>query len=181
MDELPDLLKTLTADQSNLLPALHLTQKKMGWVSRESMHLIGKHLKLTEAQVFGAASFYSELRLTKPPKTVITWCSGPTCRILGSDRIRVILENTLDCEIGKNDERDVYGLWLGQCNGTCEQAPQVWVNGRVLGRLTLVDAVNLAIKIKAGETVVADFKETIEIQPIAREPANNSLKKQSEM
>ncbi len=168
VDQLRPLLEELPREQGQLLRALHLTQHELGWISRGSMALIARHLKLTEAQVYGPATFYSEFRLNPPPETQVTWCSGPTCRVLGGDRMRGILEATLGCAMGENGPDDRYGLWLGQCNGSCEQAPQIWVDGRVVGKLSLAETARLAARVKAGERVVTTPAEAVEIQPVAR-------------
>jgi NADH:ubiquinone oxidoreductase subunit E len=37
--------------------------------------------------------------------------------------------------MGENTGGDKIGLHLAQCNGTCECAPQIWVDGKVVGPL----------------------------------------------
>ena len=128
-------------------------QEELGWIPREAMAIVAKHLRLSEAQVYGPVTFYSEFRETPPPRTLVVWCSGPSCRIVGGESIKTVLEAEFGCRLGENDPDDAYGLWLGQCNGTCERAPQVWVNGRVVGPLTVTEAVRLARRVKAGEQV----------------------------
>ena len=137
-----------------MLPALHLVQEELGWIPREAITIVAKHLRLSEAQVYGPVTFYSEFREIPPPSTLVVWCSGPSCRIVGGGSIKAVLEAELGCRLGENGPDDAYGLWLGQCNGTCERAPQVWVNGRVIGPLSVVEAVRLARRVKAGAQVV---------------------------
>ena len=158
-------LADLSPGKGSVLPALHAVQHELGWLPRAAMTLVARRLRLTDAQIYGPATFYSEFRLTPPPRTLVSWCSGPTCRVLGGERIRAILEASLGCELGENGPNDDYGLWLGQCNGTCEQAPQLWVNGRVVGKLSLAGSARLARRIKAGETVVEPPSDAVEIQP----------------
>lgn len=67
------------------MPALHLVQEELGWVPREAMALVAKHLRISEAQVYGPVTFYSEFREIPPPRTLIAWCSGPSCRIVGGE------------------------------------------------------------------------------------------------
>jgi NADH:ubiquinone oxidoreductase subunit E len=57
----------------------------------------------------------------------------------------------LDCELGENTADNRLGLHQGQCNGTCDNAPQVWVNGKVVGPLTAADTVELVKKLQGGE------------------------------
>jgi NADH:ubiquinone oxidoreductase subunit E len=98
--------------------------------------------------VYGAVTFYSEFRETPPPETTISWCSGPACFIKGSESIRIVLEKLLGCGMGENTADNRLGLHLGQCNGTCDNAPQVWVNGVVTGPLTPSRTVQLVRELK---------------------------------
>ena len=168
MERVAGLLAEVPRERGQLLRALHLVQEELGWLPREALALVAKHLRLAEAEVYGPASYYSEFRLSQPPRTLVTWCSGPACRVLGGDRMRAILEAELGCRLGENGPDGAYGLWLGQCNGTCERAPQVWVNGRVVGGLSLAETVRLARRVKAGEEVAPPPEGAVTIQPLAR-------------
>ena len=168
MERIAGLLEALPREQGALLRALHLVQHELGWVPREAMTLIARRLRISEAEVYGPVTFYSEFRLIPPPQTLVTWCSGPTCRILGGMRVKGVLEAELGCRLGENGPDAAYGLWLGQCNGTCEHAPQIWVNGRVVGPLTAADTVRLARRIRAGEDVAPIPEGALEIQPVFR-------------
>ena len=67
--------------------------------------------------------------------------------------------------MGENGPGDAYGLWLGQCNGTCERAPMIWVDGRVAGPLSMTETVKLARRVKHGEPVVDWPERPIKIAP----------------
>ena len=165
MERFAGLLQQLPRHQGEMLRALHLAQEELGWISRDAIRLIARHLRVTEAQVYGPATFYAEFRHSPPPRTLVTWCSGPSCRVGGGDRIRRIFEAEFGCRLGENTADDELGLWLGQCNGTCEQAPMVWVNGRVVGPLTMVESVKLARRLKAGDDPIEWPKRPIKIAP----------------
>ena len=85
---------------------------------------------------------------TPPPVTLIGWCSGPACRLKGGERVRQVLEHELGIGMGENTDGDKLGLHLAQCNGTCEFAPQIWVDGKVVGPLTASSTVKLARELK---------------------------------
>ncbi|MXX79751.1 MAG: hypothetical protein F4Y69_01815 [Chloroflexi bacterium] len=165
MERFAGLLEQLPRRQGEMLRALHLAQEEMGWISRDAIRLIARHLRVSEAQVYGPATFYSEFRHSPPPRTLVTWCSGPSCRVVGGDRVRRIFEAEFSCRLGENTEDDALGLWLGQCNGTCERAPMVWVNGRVVGPLTMLETVKLARRLKDGEDPIDWPERPIKIAP----------------
>ena len=62
----------------------------------------------------------------------------------GGDRIREALQHALEIPLDGQSDDGAYGFRLGQCNGTCSEAPQVWVDGEVVGGLTVAGAVAIA-------------------------------------
>jgi NADH:ubiquinone oxidoreductase subunit E len=147
--EVRSLLEGLAPGEGDLLEALHRVQHRYGWVPRAAIPGIAQHLRLPESRVYGALTFYSEYRQTPPPETSISWCSGPACYVKGGESVRLILETLLACKVGENTDDNRLGLHLGQCNGTCDNAPQVWVDGKVVGPLTAAKTVELVRELKA--------------------------------
>jgi NADH:ubiquinone oxidoreductase subunit E len=141
--EVRKLLDGLSPGEGDLLEALHRVQHHYGWVSRAAIPGIAQHLRLPESRVYGALTFYSEYRQTPPPETTVSWCSGPACYIKGGESVRLVLEMLLGCKLGENTDDHRLGLHLGQCNGTCDNAPQVWVDGVVKGPLNAAQTVEL--------------------------------------
>jgi NADH:ubiquinone oxidoreductase subunit E len=146
--EIQQLISEFQPGHADLIPALHKVQHRYGYVPREAIGVVAKHLRLGEAHVYGAVTFYAELRTIPQPETRIDWCSGPACRLRGGERIRRALEATLGIGMEENTAGDKVGLHLAQCNGTCDFAPQVWVNGKVVGPLTTSEAIKLARELK---------------------------------
>jgi NADH-quinone oxidoreductase subunit E len=146
--EIQHLLRDFKPLDGDLLGALHAVQHRYGYIPKIAMRVVARQLRLSEAKVYGAATFYSEFRLTPPPATLIGWCSGPACRLRGGDRIRRALETELGCGLGENTPDDKLGIVLAQCNGTCEYAPQVWINGVVDGPLTTASAIEMVRNLK---------------------------------
>lgn len=150
--EIQHLVRDFKPGDGDLMAALHKVQHHYGYVPKMAMRVVARQLRLSEARVYGAATFYSEFRLIPPPATLIGWCSGPACRLKGGEAVRKILEAELGIGMGENTPGDKLGLHLAQCNGTCEQAPQIWVNSRVVGPLTAKGTVEFVreLKDKAG-------------------------------
>ncbi|MGE5595625.1 MAG: NAD(P)H-dependent oxidoreductase subunit E [Hyphomicrobiales bacterium] len=149
--ELRELVAEFQPGRGHLMPALHKIQERYGYISRDAIEAVARQLNTTPALVYGCVSFYADFRTHPPAQTEIAWCSGPACRLMGGDRIREAIQHTLELPLGGESEDHRYGIHLGQCNGTCSQAPQIWVNGRVVGNLTVSSAIRLARQIKGGE------------------------------
>ena len=146
--EIQRLIAEFQSGSADLLPALHKVQHRYGYIPKESMAVVARQLRLGEAHVYGAVTFYSELRTRPPPETRIDWCSGPACRLKGGENVRLVLEAVLGIAMEENTAGDKLGLHLAQCNGTCDFAPQLWVDGKVVGPLTVADTIRLARELR---------------------------------
>lgn len=150
------LIADLQPGHGDLLAALHRVQHRYGYLSPEAMEVVGEHLHLFPAHVYGAASFYEEFRFTPPANVNIRWCSGPACRMRNGAGIRDAMLATLDIDMHGQTEDGRVGMLLGQCDGTCEVAPQVWLEEasthtrEVVGNLTAAGAIRLARALRDG-------------------------------
>lgn len=151
------LIGDLQPNDGDLLQALHRVQHEYGYLSRDAIEIVAEQLQLYPAEVYGAATFYSEFRFEPPAAVTIRWCSGPACDLRNGRGIRDAILATLGLrELGEQTADGRVGTWLGQCNGTCELAPQVWIDeathhsSRVVGRLTAARAVRMARALRDG-------------------------------
>lgn len=151
VQELRELVAEFQPGRGHVMPALHKVQRAYGWIPRPAIEAIARQLNTTPALIFGAATFYSDFRTHPPAETEVAWCCGPACRLNGGERIREVLQDELGLGLGEQSADHRLGLHIGQCNGTCHEAPQVWVNGKVTGKLTPDGARDLAQSLRAGQ------------------------------
>jgi len=143
-------LDTFTPDNADLLETLHIIQEHFGYLSKEALEVVSEVLSLSVAHVYGTATYYADFRFVPPPDTIIGWCSGPACLLKNGVGIRDAMLAEFETELGEQRENPSVEVCMAQCNGTCEQAPQIWLNDKVLGKLTVVQAIELARSIKEG-------------------------------
>ncbi|MFQ6020230.1 MAG: NAD(P)H-dependent oxidoreductase subunit E [Dehalococcoidia bacterium] len=143
-----ELTADLRPDNADLLPALHRIQNAYGYVPKETIPVLAAKFRTTPALVFGSITFYAELRTSPPPEVEIEWCSGPACRLKGSENIRRAMEAVLGVRLGDATPDNAIGLRLVQCDGTCHLAPLVRLDHRYIGPLSVSDAIRLARKLK---------------------------------
>lgn len=149
--ELRALVAEFEPGRGHLMPALHRVQDTYRYITRDAIEVIAEQLNTTPALVYGCVSFYEDFRTHAPAKIEISWCSGPACRLKGGDQIREAMQHTLELPLGGQTDDHRIGLHLGQCIGTCHEAPQVWVDGKIVGNLTVAKAIRLARELKAAE------------------------------
>ena len=145
----------IRARRSQLLPALHAVQDRIGWISQPALNYISRRLAVPPAEAYGVATFYA-LYSTRPrPPVVAHVCDDIACRLAGAERICEDLERS----VGPADAalRDGTVSWLrSPCLGLCDLAPAAMVTraGEQAEATTAapVDAVGIAGRLD-GTTV----------------------------
>ncbi|MFA6003907.1 MAG: NADH-quinone oxidoreductase subunit NuoE [Elusimicrobiota bacterium] len=117
------------AARSALIPMLQDVQANVGYVSREAMQRIARHLGLSTVKVFGVASFYNQFRFQAPGRFVIQVCRGTACHVKGSLRLLQNLQRELKVLPGQTTRDGVFTLEVVACIGACGLAPVICVNG----------------------------------------------------
>ena len=116
----------IRARRSQLLPALHAVQDRIGWISQPALNYISRRLAVPPAEAYGVATFYA-LYSTKPrPPVVAHVCDDIACRIAGAERIC----DDLARAVGPAGEaaRDGRVGWLrSPCLGLCDLAPAAMI------------------------------------------------------
>ena len=112
-----------------LLDALLALQKAEGYVSEAGLSALAKHVGVSPAELYDAASFYSMLRFEKPAQVEIKVCRGTACHSGGNAELVRALEDATGVKLGESNER--YSLGWVECLGQCQAAPSVLVNGEL--------------------------------------------------
>ncbi len=151
LQELRELVAEFQPGRGHVLPALHKVQHHYGWIPRAAIEVIARQLNTTPALIYGAVTFYSDFRTHPPAQVEVAWCCGPACRLKGGEAIREAIQEELGIGLDEQTPDGRFGLHVGQCNGTCHEAPQIWVNGRVRGNLTPASARDIIRSLRDGE------------------------------
>ena len=112
-----------------LLDALLALQNAGGYVSEEALKALAEHAKVSPAELYDAASFYSMLRFAPPARTEIRVCRGTACHSGGNGALIEALEAATGLKMGERNEN--YSLGWVECLGQCQAAPNVLVNGKL--------------------------------------------------
>ena len=91
----------------------------------------------------GMTTSDADFRTPPPATTPSAWGSGAPCMLRNSTGMLRAMEAVLDCRLGETTADGQVELMRGQCNGTCELAPQLWVDGTVVGKLDSARAVTI--------------------------------------
>ncbi len=124
------------AKRDALIPILQEVQESVGYLSRESIIRIGRHLDLPASKIFGVATFYNQFRFQAQGKYVIQICRGTACHVKGSLALLDILRHELGIEPGETTKDGMFTLEVVACIGACGLAPVISVNGEFYADMT---------------------------------------------
>ena len=119
-----------------LIAILQYFQNKDGYVSQEAVTQTAHYLKISEAQIFGVASFYAQFRFVKPGKNTIRICLGTACHVQAGQQLCEEVESELGISPGQTTSDHLFTFQQVACLGCCAQAPVVEINGKVYGKMT---------------------------------------------
>lgn len=146
-----------TAKRDSLIPILQAVQDEYGYLSREAMVQIGKHLKLPVSKVYGVATFYNQFRFHPQGKFHIQVCRGTACHVKGSAKVLDAVRQHLKLEPGQTTRDGLFSLEVVACIGACGLAPVICVNGEFYAGVTAekVGKIITECRRKAAENVPA--------------------------
>ncbi len=125
----PILARYPDARRDALIPLLQDVQETHGYLSRDAIVRIGRHLGLPASKVYGVATFYNQFRFHPKGQYHIQVCRGTACHVKGSAAVLEELTRELDLSPGETTRDGQFSLEVVACVGACGLAPVICVNG----------------------------------------------------
>jgi len=124
------------AGRDALIPILQQVQEEQGYLSREAVTSISRHLKLPAAKIYGVATFYNQFRFQPKGKYHFMVCRGTACHVKGSLRVLEMAQKLLKLKPGQTSRDRLFSLEVVACMGACGLSPVVNLNGEFHARVT---------------------------------------------
>jgi NADH-quinone oxidoreductase subunit E len=115
--------------RDGLIPLLQDVQAAHGYLSRDAVVRIGRHLRLPASKVYGVATFYNQFRFQPLGRHHIQVCRGTACHVKNSLQTLNALQRTLQVKPGQTTRDGLFSLEVVACLGACGLAPLMAVNG----------------------------------------------------
>src|SRR5438046_170096 len=132
---LDTLLATFPRERTWLLPALQAVQRAERYLSPDALEAVAAHLRVPKSEVWGVASHYPELRLTRPGRRLVRVCTGVSCRVRGGRELLAACAERLGVAAGVTAADGSVTLEEIDCAFACAVAPIVEVDHRSRGRV----------------------------------------------
>ncbi|MBN1566324.1 MAG: NADH-quinone oxidoreductase subunit NuoE [Acidobacteria bacterium] len=130
------LKKHPRAGRDALIPILQEVQESQGYLSREAVTRISKHLNLPAAKIYGVATFYNQFRFQPKGKYHFTVCRGTACHVKGSNRVLEMAQKMLKLKPGQTSRDRLFSLETVACMGACGLSPVMNLNGEFYAKVT---------------------------------------------
>jgi NADH-quinone oxidoreductase subunit E len=129
--------------RKDLVPLLQKVQETERYLSPESIRLISRHLRISESEVYGVATFYAQFRFRPPGDCNIKVCLGTACHVGGGNNFMEVMKIAKNLSHGETSPDRKFSLERVACLGCCALAPVVVVNEEVHGRMNRVKFMKL--------------------------------------
>ena len=142
-------LEALGYEEKSLIAVLQAIQEEYSYLPREVFPYLSKKMGLSEATIYGVATFYENFSLEAKGKYVIKVCDGTACHV----RKSVPILEKLRSELGLSDQKkttddQLFTVETVSCLGACGLAPALTVNGEVHPAMTPDKAVELIAQLR---------------------------------
>ena len=135
VESLNALLEINKGNKGNVMEVLQKTQGIFGYIPKESVAMIAESLKISQSEIFGIITFYSQFSLTPKAKYNIDVCLGTACFVLGAQDVLDKILQKLGVRVGEMTKDGKWIVTSCRCLGCCGLAPAITINGEVYGKL----------------------------------------------
>ena len=138
--------------ESSLIAVLQAAQEEYRYLPKEIFPYLSEKLKLSEAKIYGVATFYENFSLEPKGKYVLKVCDGTACHVRHSTDVLDYLRKELGLSTPKKTTDDrLFTVETVACLGACGLAPVITVNGHVYSQMTKEKAAKVLEELREGK------------------------------
>lgn len=143
------ILQKYNYNKSSIIPIMQDIQKDYHYLPEEVLAYVAKRLDVSEAKIYGVATFYENFSLQPKGKYVIKVCDGTACHVRQSAPILEEFRKQLGVSASNPTTEDkMFTVETVSCLGACGLAPVCTVNDKVHPSMTPDKARDLIKQLK---------------------------------
>ena len=152
IEKLDEILAAHNYNPSLVIAIMQDIQKEYRYLPQDALCYVAKKLKISEAKIYGVATFYENFSLEPKGKYVIKICDGTACHVRKSVPILEEIRTQLGVTAEKPTTDDMmFTVETVSCLGACGLAPVCTVNDVVYPSMTPEKARAMLKEIRAKE------------------------------
>lgn len=134
-EKIRGFLPRYPSKRAAVLPALHIAQDEIGYVSLRAMQRIAELLDMTPAQVLDVVTFYTHFWTHPKGRKVIVLCRGISCELMGAEGVRQAICRRLGIDEHGTTPDGEYSFMTEECLAGCDHAPCMLINEKMHKRV----------------------------------------------
>ncbi len=136
-------------EEKSLIAILQTAQENYRYLPKEIFPYLSEKLSISEAKIYGVATFYENFSLERKGEYIIKVCDGTACHVRHSVPILEALRKELGLSEEKKTTDDLmFTVETVACLGACSSAPAITLNNEIYPTMTPEKAVELVRSIK---------------------------------
>ncbi len=146
-----EILEKYEYDRTKIIGIMQDVQEQYRYLPQEALCYIAEKLGMSEAKVYGVATFYGNFSLDAKGKYVLKVCRGTACHVRKSANVlQALYEATGLSEKKSVTEDGLFSIEIVSCLGACGLSPVVMVNDVVHAAMTPDKAKSLIEELRKG-------------------------------
>jgi NADH-quinone oxidoreductase subunit E len=149
-----EILQKNQYDKAKTITIMQEVQEKYNYLPQKALAYVAEKLGISEAKIYGVATFYGNFSLFAKGKYVIRVCRGTACHVRRSETVlQAVYESTGLSEDKPSSEDGLFSIEIVSCLGACGLSPVVMVNDVVHPSMTPAKAKALIAELREKEGV----------------------------
>jgi NADH-quinone oxidoreductase subunit E len=113
-----------------IIQAYHALLDEFSYLPKEAVVEAARVFKMSTAEAYGVATFYSMFSVNTRGKNVIRICESAPCHVAGAADVVAAMEKALGIKMGESTADGRFTLEFTECVGQCQATPVITVNGK---------------------------------------------------
>ncbi len=146
------VLQKHDCDKTHAIAIMQDVQNEYKFLPKDALKYIAAKIGMSEAELYGVATFYENFSMNEKGKYIIKVCNGTACHVRKSDDVQEALYAATG--IKPEDHMSADGLFTIErvsCLGACGLAPVCTVNDVVHASMTAEKAHALIAELREAE------------------------------
>lgn len=155
-EHLDAILANHSCDPTFVIAIMQDIQKEYHYLPEEALRYVARKLGISDAKIYGVATFYENFSLEPKGKYIIKVCNGTACHVRKSEPILEEIRKQLGVTEKKPTTDDMmFTVETVSCLGACGLAPVCTVNDVVYPAMTPEKAREMLKEIREKEGIVS--------------------------
>lgn len=130
-DKIRSFFPRYPSKKAVMLPALHIAQDEIGYVSLRAMREVAELLEVPPAAVMDVVTFYTHFWTHPKGKKVVMVCRSISCEVMGGRKLLEAVQKKLGVGEHETTKDGKYSLMTEECLAACDHAPCLMINEKM--------------------------------------------------